>query len=364
MKKVVFRVDSGLHIGIGHLMRCITLASEFKKEDFQIYFITKNHLGSRTELIPSVFQVFTIPGELLSELNDIDKNNYDLWLGGDWKTDLLNTNRILEQITNVDLVVVDNYSLNGEYESGLKTKAVFVIDDLTNREHTCHFLLDQNLTADFIQRKRLNTRVDVTYFLGPRYALLKDTFIEFRKLAASKDSLRKVVNILVFFGGSDPNSDSIKILKASSYFKDRYNFLVILNENHRDYEEARSLSEFSPNVRLINFTENMAQEILSSDLFIGAAGSTSYERAVLGAASYVVSVADNQVLNAKILHQKRILKYLGDSKKVSDEEWIKIIDDIENNQEQINEMRILSFQLTSGEGAKIIVQNILRGMNE
>lgn len=49
--KIFFRVDSSLMIGTGHVMRCLTLADQLRKKNFQIEFICRNLEGNIIPLI-------------------------------------------------------------------------------------------------------------------------------------------------------------------------------------------------------------------------------------------------------------------------------------------------------------------------
>ncbi|MFR9141507.1 MAG: hypothetical protein ACLVLP_03810 [Phascolarctobacterium faecium] len=50
--KVVFRVDSSLQIGSGHLMRCLTMAERLKKEnDADVYFVMRALSGNLIDLV-------------------------------------------------------------------------------------------------------------------------------------------------------------------------------------------------------------------------------------------------------------------------------------------------------------------------
>ena len=51
--KIVFRVDSSLEIGTGHVMRCLALADILRDQNSDIYFICRNHPGNLIEYIES-----------------------------------------------------------------------------------------------------------------------------------------------------------------------------------------------------------------------------------------------------------------------------------------------------------------------
>ena len=51
--KVVFRVDSSLVMGTGHVMRCLTLAQMLKENGADIEFICRKHKGNLIEKIRS-----------------------------------------------------------------------------------------------------------------------------------------------------------------------------------------------------------------------------------------------------------------------------------------------------------------------
>ena len=48
--RVVFRVDASLQIGIGHVMRCLTLAQALQEHGSNVEFICRKHKGSLRNL--------------------------------------------------------------------------------------------------------------------------------------------------------------------------------------------------------------------------------------------------------------------------------------------------------------------------
>ena len=84
---IVFRVDSSMQIGAGHVMRCLTLAKELKKTA-NVQFICRNRKGHLINRIESEgFEVFRLNGEVLK--HDIEKLSEVDWLGTTQEQDVL-----------------------------------------------------------------------------------------------------------------------------------------------------------------------------------------------------------------------------------------------------------------------------------
>lgn len=320
MKKIVFRVDSGTHMGIGHVMRCLTLAIELKPFA-QISFITKNHLGFNKEIISSKFPLIVLDGGISKALSDQEKSDYQNWLGEDWQNDLEKTNDVLLQIKDVDMVVVDHYALDEKYEKGLVTKYVMVIDDLMNRFHSCDIILDQNISAVEPIYSQLMKKKSIL-MMGPTFSLLREEFRNQHPLIKIGSAERKISKILVFFGASDINGDCLKFAKANLAEQSKYfQFTFVLISDHPDYASMEKLTSQYPGVRLLSFVQNFMELMAESDLFIGAGGTTSWERSCLGMASALLTVADNQILVCEELSRQGICHYLGASSAMTTQKW-------------------------------------------
>jgi UDP-2,4-diacetamido-2,4,6-trideoxy-beta-L-altropyranose hydrolase len=148
----VFRLDASNQIGTGHFYRCLTIANRLKQK------------GAFTR-----FVCYTLPIELIEVLHDLgheyvelkhspeDKEDSDLhvtrhyhWIPSSQTIDAKKTIQLIKGVI-WDLMIVDHYSLDSQWESLVKkhVKKIVVIDDLADRNHECDFLLDQNFYLDY-----------------------------------------------------------------------------------------------------------------------------------------------------------------------------------------------------------------------
>lgn len=353
--KILIRVDSGNHIGSGHVSRCKTLAGSLVKLGHEVIFATRDHYGHISNVLQDQFEVKLLPGGL-NKGEIVQDGDYLSWLGVDLHTEIEATNNLIKDYGGIDLIVIDHYGLDYKYEKEINTKLVFVIDDLMNRKHYADILLDQNLSADKKVYESLSLK-DCEFLLGPDYALLASSFSNLRP--AKLQNLTKIQSVLAFFGSSDITNESRKVIDA--YIQGNYVFQikVILNEMHQDFSYIKSISEKNINIDLVTYEPNMANAILEADVCFGACGTSSWERCSLGKPSFVVTIADNQKQIADCLIDKNAVVYVGDGKKTSESSWSKMFQ--ENlRTDRLNIVAENSFLLCDGLGAQRVAE-VLNG---
>ena len=129
--RIVIRVDSSIEMGIGHVMRCLTLAEALKENNAQVEFICREHEGNLIDFIQvKGFKVYPLPiRESFSEipqstsLKSKSILNYAHWLGGSQQQDADLCKVILKKI-NPDWVIVDHYALDETWQ--IKLQGVFI----------------------------------------------------------------------------------------------------------------------------------------------------------------------------------------------------------------------------------------------
>lgn len=307
--KCVFRVDSSVDIGTGHIMRCRALAFNLQKRGADIRFITRAHHGHLGDMLArDGFEVVLLPQPNNLEIKE---DVYATWLGVSQEDDALQTICALENQV-CDWIIVDHYGLDSIWEELLNPYArnLMVIDDLANRNHVCDLLLDQNYAVSRDQRYRHRVLEHCQTLLGPRYALLRSEYTQYRKVTERRT--QEIKRILVFMGGSDNANTTGKVLAALT--KDQFAHLevdVVIGTNYLYKLEVTNQANARPNTRIHGLRPHLADLMVDADLAIGAGGATIWERFCIGVPSLVISIAENQVPTCKALASKGLIQYLG-----------------------------------------------------
>ncbi|HEX3032697.1 MAG TPA: UDP-2,4-diacetamido-2,4,6-trideoxy-beta-L-altropyranose hydrolase [Bacillota bacterium] len=314
--KVTFRVDSSLQIGTGHVMRCLTLARELMARGHEISFICRELPGNIAGgLAQQGMQVYLLPPSQEQSWEEL--NHHSSWLGVDWRTDAVQTSEAAASL-RPDWLVVDHYALDYRWQQVLRPQVakILVIDDLADRNHACDLLLDQNLYVDSQERYLGLVSEDTVRCLGPEYVLLRPEFREARQGVRLKDG--HISKLGVFMGGSDVHNITLKVLMALESLQDsRLQAEVILGSANPHQGEVEEFCAGRPNLKVFVDVKDMAQRLLTTDLVIGAGGSSCWERCCLGVPSLLLSLELNQQKVAADLQELGLAIYLGDGRAVT-----------------------------------------------
>jgi len=281
-------------------MRCKVLARQLKRRGCRVVFFCRDHADSlHHQILHDEFECITLSRRTQSVTAD-EQSPYAEWLGCSQNQDVIDCLDGLAELSNfhVSFIVVDHYALNHFWEgrllAALPDAKLLVIDDLADRQHAAHWLVDTG---------RLDCWCDLAYgnlvesscqiLLGPRYSLLSEDYLAVRETIIERNVLRRV---LVFFGGVDRLNWCRLALNALS--DPRLHDLhvdVVLGEGAPHMQEIQELVAERPGWRLHVGLPTLSKLVASADVALGAAGSHSWERASLALPAMAIAIAENQV---------------------------------------------------------------------
>ena len=307
--RVVFRVDASTITGMGHVMRCVTLAGALRKHVAEIVFICRPQPGDSINWIRE--RGFTV----LELSSSTSATPSDCLLRGDAE----DTMRLLADGAPIDWLVADHYGVDHRWESVLRSvvRRILVIDDLANRKHDCDLLLDQNFYCDGAHRYDGLLPSHCQVCLGPAYVMLRDEFYELKKRVRRRDG--SIRHVLCFYGASDPTGETLKAVMAlQAPGMEALTVDVVVGAANPQRESIAALCEKLSNFTFHCQTNRMAELCARADLALGAGGSANWERAFLGLPSLVTITADNQAETTRAMASRGGVWLLGEAASVTD----------------------------------------------
>ena len=366
--KVTFRVDASLQIGTGHVMRCLTLADALSTKGAECHFICRGHPGNLVGHIRSKgYGVFVLPP--LSPLADGVSGEIEpqlahaAWLGATQQQDAGACAHILREL-QPDWLIVDHYALDACWEQALQPhyRKLMVIDDLADRRHECDLLLDQTFERDFADYK---PRVPATCTLlcGSQYALLRPEFAALRPRSLQRRAKPQLQQLLITMGGVDKDNATGAVLTALQFCElpADCRIIVVVGATAPWLAKVRQQAEQLPwptEVR-VNVSD-MAQLMADSDLAIGAAGATSWERCCVGLPTAMLVLADNQKVAAARLDKARAVITLSLDENLQSE-ITRHIRAIVSDPLLLKSMSMHASRVADGTGCQAVV-NVLENM--
>lgn len=298
--KIAFRADASLHIGTGHIARCVTLAKELRRRGAEVSFVSRAHPGHQIALLEREgFATVTLSGEGLHPPRTED---YAAWRGVSEQQDAEET---IAAIGACDWLISDHYGLGMDWERRMRPGAarIAAIDDL-GRGHDADLVIDQNLSENPSRYEQ----TPATKLLGPAFALLGEDY-----RTATRVTVRETVaRIFVFFGGADPKGAVVAALETLSG--------PAFSGIHLDV----AVGAASPHLAALGAwaarrggaavhagVPSLAPLMAAADLAVGGGGIAMLERCCLGLPQVVLTVAENQVPGTRALAAQNAIVHLG-----------------------------------------------------
>ncbi|OWA36193.1 UDP-2,4-diacetamido-2,4,6-trideoxy-beta-L-altropyranose hydrolase [Saccharibacillus sp. O16] len=354
--RVFIRADASESLGIGHIMRCLSLCEELKNAVEEIIFVCRN-------LTDSLRQLISGKGYSLQEFSS------EFSLGS-----VEEAQQIAQQLSayiskeKTDYLIIDHYGIDHVWEeivSSLFFKTM-VIDDLENRFHSCDILLDTNFSLNNQVRYLSFVPKHTTRLLGPSYALLRPEFIQMQN--SKKFSLERSEyenKILICFGGTDPTNETLKTLQALEILNatkgsQSYEAVVILGGSNTKIKQIEEQYGGKPWVELLVQPPSMSSAMMRAGFAVCSAGSITWERYCMGLPAITIAIAENQIQIAEQGQFLGIDTYLGESENITASSLSSAISDfLQDSCEERKERRKKAIQLVDGEGAARVAKVLL-----
>ena len=360
--RIVFRVDASTEIGTGHVMRCLTLAGALRSSGAYCHFICRELPGNLIKLIRSKnYTVDTLP--ITATYKPYTRKGetvlaHEHWLGSTQLEDVKQCLPILSDI-RPQWLVVDHYALDATWENKTRDfcERVMVIDDLADRFHQCDLLLDQTLGRRKSQYSEFVPEHS-QLLCGPRYALLRAEFSEWRSYSLQRRSSGRLQSLLINMGGVDKDNLTGVVLDTLKSFSGYGNHVirVVMGGSAPWLKDVKVLADSMPvQTEVLVGVDNMAQLMAESDMAIGAAGATAWERCCVGLPSLMFVLAENQRLIARSLERAGAARVV-DLQGLKAEIWGE--DEAQNS--TLAKMSARAASIVDGAGTKRVIEHLLR----
>jgi len=293
-----------------------------------------------------------------SQPNQQHEPAHAAWLGSTWQADAQETAAVLASL-QPDWLVVDHYALDQRWEAALKPhyKNLLVIDDLADRAHCCDLLLDQNLgrqPQDYLGLVPTHCQV----LTGPQHALLRPEFAVLRPYSLQRRQAQPALRqLLITMGGVDQPNATGQVLQAlkTCALPPACRITVVMGLTAPWLENVRELATQMPwPTEVVVNVNDMAHRMADSDLAIGAAGSTSWERCCLGLPTLMVVLAENQHLGAHALEAAHAALLIGGLGAIATQLPLAIADLIDSDLQ--SKMSLAASAVTDGWGVEKVVR--------
>jgi UDP-2,4-diacetamido-2,4,6-trideoxy-beta-L-altropyranose hydrolase len=368
MAVIAFRADASLQIGTGHVMRCLTLADALRERGGSCSFVCRPHQGHLLDLIAQRgHQALALPELQEGAQTKNNSPEHAHWLGTDWTTDAQYTQQALIAHKGgepVAWLVVDHYALDARWEEALRPQAkrIMVIDDLADRPHACDLLLDQNLGRSKHDYFGL-LKGETSTLVGPHYALLRPEFAALRAQSLTRRQNSPLLRrLLVTMGGVDKDNATGQVLTALQNCNLPLDLrITVVMGSHAPWlaqvqDQATQMPWHTEVLVGVNY---MAQLMADSDLAIGAAGGTAWERCSLGLPSLVFVLAQNQLPGAVALQNVGAAVAMDLPQQISN--FLEPLQLATTAKQMLTKLSKAAAAVTDGEGCQRALKHMLEG---
>lgn len=380
---VVIRADANSKIGMGHVMRCLSVADALLKRGEEVLFVTADDTP-----VPLLTKKGIPYCVLHTDYADMEAELPKLW----------NALSELPQGPGVPeaalpqrntSILVDSYYVTEKYLAALKKRITTIyMDDIYAFSYPVDMLINYNIYGEEMGYEKDAAFADTKLLLGANYVPLREEFsvgtgyaqsrkelsAETENVTPAEDRLHQTAEqgrtadggILITTGGSDSfNLAGQLLMEAMKYdaLKEK-EYHVVSGSLNPHIGELQALAQKHENIHIHCNVTNMAELMAESEVALSAGGSTLYELCAVGVPVIAFSFAENQERLVQTFVKRGIAQYGGNYRTDRNKMIQNTIAGLETLLEDENlrtEYRKKARTLVDGKGADRIAEAIISG---
>lgn len=253
-KHILFVVTGNDNVGLGHVYNTLLIANDILNHNI----------------------TFLVDKDSKLALEKINSKNYNV--------KIQTKSNIIEDIMELSPDIVINDCLDTDYKYVKKLKELNI--SIINFEDLGEGSKLADLVVNAIYPEKMYMK---NHYYGPDYFILRDEFL----YCSQKNEVGPVKNILLTFGGVDPNNYTKKVLESIYSYCDELGISINVITGF-GYKKDDTLKDFK-NINLLSNVTNISKYMLDADLIFTSAGRTTYEIASLGTPAIVLAQNEREM---------------------------------------------------------------------
>lgn len=321
--RILFRVDGGGALGMGHVYRSLAIADALRA-------------ASRAEI------AFLMTADHPEGIRTVSRDGHSVRVAGDGRlqTLLAHVHDFSPAILINDLPRVEQEYLRALAHVGASTvNLVDTLDDVERAEHYAQVIVS-------VMNEGRETPEG--FYGGPAYAILRSHFHGKQKELRDRPRM-----LLLSFGGSDPQGLTLKAARAVQELPAEIEVVAVAGpafSYRREFEEL--LSQLPRRVPLINEAGgHIADLMLEADVVVCSGGMSVYEIAALGTPGIVLSQNAREDARMRDFARHGTVDYLGLGTEVDERTLAAAVATLLGSFERRRAMSARGRQLVDGTGA-------------
>ncbi len=300
---VVIRADANSKIGMGHVMRCLSVADALVKRGEEVLFVTADDTP-----VPLLTKK-GIPYRVLhTDYADMEAELPELWeVLRELPQGAESPEAALAQKNTS--ILVDSYYVTEKYLAALKKRITTIyMDDIYAFSYPVDMLINYNIYGEEMGYEKDAAFADTKLLLGTEYVPLREEFSAAEQQRTAADG-----GILITTGGSDSfNLAGQLLMEAMKYdaLKEK-EYHVVSGSLNPHIGEQQALAQKHENIHIHCNVTNMAELMAESEVALSAGGSTLYELCAMGVPVIAFSFAENQERLVQTFVKRGIAQYGG-----------------------------------------------------